>query len=290
MRIGFVGLGRMGAAMAARLAAAGHAVAGFDPAAPAPEGVTPAPGIAAAAEDAEIVVTMLPDAEALHAVASELLAAMRPGSVWLDCSTVDVETARALADEAAAAGVRAVDAPASGGAEGAAAGTLTFMAGGDDDAIAAAGPALAAMGARVVACGPAGAGQAAKLCNNMILGATMIATCEAFVLAGRLGLDPERFFAVASTSSANSWALSSHCPVPGIGPHSPADDNYRPGFAAEQMLRDLRLAQLSAETADADTPMGRLAMQLYERFVEDEGGAGLDFSAMLPRFEERTRD
>ena len=214
---------------------------------------------------------------------------MAPGAIHLDCSTVDVESARAVAESAQRAGLRAVDAPVSGGVGGAQGGTLTFMAGGSDDAFGAVRPLLEVMGRKAVHCGPSGNGQAAKICNNMILGVTMIATCEAFVLADKLGLSREAMFDVVSTSSGQSWVMNAYCPAPGIGPHSPADNDYRPGFAAELMLKDLTLSQLAAEAAGADTPMGAAAADLYRRFVEDEGGRGRDFSAMLPRFEARRR-
>ncbi len=289
MRIGFIGLGNMGAPMAANLAKAGHEVKGFDVSAPCPEGVTPAGSAAQAAVDAEVVITMLPNGEILRTVANAVIPALAEGAVLLDCSTVDVDSARAVAAQAAAAGRMAVDAPVSGGVGGATAGTLTFMAGGPVDAFEKVRPLFEVMGSRAVHCGEAGAGQAAKICNNMILGVTMIATCEAFALADRLGLDRQKMFDVVSTSSGYSWSMNAYCPAPGIGPKSPADNGYRPGFAAELMLKDLRLSQLAATEADADTPMGQLAMQLYERFVEDEGGLGKDFSAMLPRFEDRHR-
>ena len=290
MKVGFIGLGNMGAPMAANLAKAGHEVTGFDLAAPVPEGVRRASSAAAAAAGAEVVITMLPNGEILRAVAAEVIPAMPEGAVLLDCSTVDVESARAVAAEAVAAGRSAVDAPVSGGVGGAAAGTLTFMAGGPVDAFETVKPLFDVMGQKAVHCGDAGAGQAAKICNNMILGVTMIATCEAFALADKLGLDRARMFDVVSTSSGYSWTMNAYCPAPGVGPKSPADNDYKPGFAAELMLKDLRLSQLAATEADADTPMGQLAMQLYERFVEDEDGLGRDFSAMLPRFEARGRD
>ncbi|MDP2085555.1 MAG: NAD-binding protein, partial [Gemmobacter sp.] len=181
------------------------------------------------------------------------------------------------------------DAPVSGGVGGAAAGTLTFMAGGSDAAFAKVKPLFDVMGQKAVHCGGAGAGQAAKICNNMILGVTMIATCEAFALADKLGLDRQKMFDVVSTSSGYSWTMNAYCPAPGVGPKSPADNGYKPGFAAELMLKDLRLSQQAATSADADTPMGQLAAALYEQFVETEGGKGMDFSAMLPRFEKRGR-
>jgi 3-hydroxyisobutyrate dehydrogenase len=214
---------------------------------------------------------------------------MTPGAVLLDCSTVDVASARAVAAEAEAAGIGALDAPVSGGVGGAAAGTLTFMVGGGDAAFETARPLFDIMGQKAVHCGPAGNGQAAKICNNMILGVTMIATCEAFALADKLGLDRQAMFDVVSTSSGYSWTMNAYCPAPGVGPKSPADNDYRPGFAAELMLKDLRLSQEAAVSADADTPMGAAAAALYEEFVEQEDGAGRDFSAMLPRFEKRGR-
>ena len=206
-----------------------------------------------------------------------------------DCSTVDVDSARAVAEQAECAGLGALDAPVSGGVGGAAAGTLTFMVGGGDAAFATVKPLFDVMGQKAVHCGDAGAGQAAKICNNMILGATMIVTCEAFALADKLGLDRARMFDVVSTSSGYSWSMNAYCPAPGVGPQSPADNGYRPGFAAELMLKDLRLSQQAADSADADTPMGALAAELYRRFVEEEDGKGRDFSAMLPRFEKRGR-
>ncbi|TQD34755.1 3-hydroxyisobutyrate dehydrogenase [Rhodobacter capsulatus] len=289
MKIGFIGLGNMGAPMAANLAKAGHAVTGFDLAAPVPEGVAAAKSIAAAVQGAEVVITMLPNGAILRAVADEALAAMTPGAVLCDCSTVDVESARAVAAEAATAGMGALDAPVSGGVGGASAGTLTFMVGGSDAAFATVKPLFDVMGQKAVHCGASGAGQAAKICNNMILGVTMIATCEAFALADKLGLDRGKMFDVVSTSSGYSWVMNAYCPAPGIGPKSPADTGYKPGFAAELMLKDLRLSQQAATGADADTPMGELAAALYARFVEEEDGKGMDFSAMLPRFEKRGR-
>jgi len=289
MRIGFIGLGNMGAPMAANLAAAGHQVIGYDVAAPLPEGVAQAMDSAEAATGQEVVITMLPNGEILRAVAAEILPVMDKGAVLLDCSTVDVESARAVADQAADRGVLAVDAPVSGGVGGATAGTLTFMAGGSEEAFARVAPLFEVMGQKAVHCGPSGNGQAAKICNNMILGATMIVTCEAFALADKLGLDRAKMFDVVSTSSGSSWTMNAYCPAPGVGPKSPADNDYRPGFAAELMLKDLRLAMQAAETADADTPIGRHAADLYAAFVEEEDGKGKDFSAMLPRFEARGR-
>ncbi|WP_018000680.1 3-hydroxyisobutyrate dehydrogenase [Paracoccus sp. N5] len=287
MKIGFIGLGNMGGPMAANLARAGHAVAGFDLAAPMPEGVARAATAAEAAQGAEVVITMLPNGAILRSVAEEIVPAMAPGAVFCDCSTVDVESARAVAAQAQAAGLGALDAPVSGGIGGAAAGTLTFMVGGSDAAFDKVKPLFEIMGQKAVHCGVSGAGQAAKICNNMILGVTMIATCEAFALADKLGLDRQKMFDVVSTSSGYSWSMNAYCPAPGVGPQSPADNGYKPGFAAELMLKDLRLSQQAAGSADADTPMGELATALYARFVEDEDGKGKDFSAMLPRFEKR---
>ncbi len=290
MKIAFIGLGNMGGPMAANLARAGHDVIGFDQVDVAIEGVSMASSGAAAAAEADAVITMLPNGQILRTVANEVVPAMQDGAVVIDCSTVDVDSARAVAQQAAQAGLLSVDAPVSGGIGGAAAGTLTFMAGGSDAAFAKAAPLFEIMGQKAVHCGEAGAGQAAKICNNMILGVTMIATCEAFALADKLGLDRQKMFDVVSTSSGYSWTMNAYCPAPGVGPESPSDNNYTPGFAAELMLKDLRLSQQAAESADADTPMGQVATKLYEQFVEQENGLGRDFSAMLPRFEKRSRD
>ena len=290
MKIGFIGLGNMGGPMAANLAKAGHEVTGFDMADVAIKGVSMAASGAEAAKGADVVITMLPNGAILRAVAEELIPAMEKGAALVDCSTVDVDSARAVAEQAVEAGLLAVDAPVSGGIGGAAGGTLTFMAGGSDDAFTKAKPLFDIMGQKAVHCGEAGAGQSAKICNNMILGVTMIATCEAFALADKLGLDRQKMFDVVSTSSGYSWTMNAYCPAPGVGPKSPADNNYQPGFAAELMLKDLRLSQQAAESADADTPMGQMARDLYAQFVENEDGNGMDFSAMLPRFEKRSRD
>ncbi|MBU2998645.1 3-hydroxyisobutyrate dehydrogenase [Roseovarius nubinhibens] len=289
MKIGFIGLGNMGGPMAANLAKAGHEVTGFDMANVAIEGVTLAASGAEAATGAEVVITMLPNGDILRKVAAEIIPAMSKGAVFLDCSTVDVASARAVAEDAQKAGLSALDAPVSGGIGGASGGTLTFMVGGDDAGFATAKPLFDIMGQKAVHCGPSGNGQAAKICNNMILGVTMIATCEAFALADKLGLDRQAMFDVVSTSSGYSWSMNAYCPAPGVGPQSPADNGYKPGFAAELMLKDLRLAQQAAEEADADTPMGQAARDLYAQFVEGEDGLGRDFSAMLPRFEARKR-
>ena len=289
MTIAFIGLGNMGAPMALNLVAAGHDVTGYDPVATMPDGVTPAVSAGDAATGAQVVITMLPDGNILRAVAAQIRSVTAPRALHIDCSTVDVASARAVAELGLVTGLQTLDAPVSGGVKGATDGTLTFMAGGTEAAFARALPFLQVMGKRVVHCGTAGAGQAAKICNNMILGVTMIATCEAFALADKLGLDRQKLFDVVSTSSGSSWSMNTYCPAPGVGPVSPADDGYRPGFAAELMLKDLLLAQEAAVGSGADTPMGALAAGLYQRFVEEEDGRGMDFSAMLPRFEKRGR-
>lgn len=289
-KIGFIGLGNMGAPMAHNLAKAGHSVIGFDTAGTTAEGVDVAQTAQDACEGADFVITMLPNGAILRAVADQVLPAMKSGAVLIDCSTVDVDSARHVGAQAAEMGLGFVDAPVSGGIGGASGGTLTFMTGGSDTAFTAASPLFDIMGQKAVHCGEAGAGQAAKICNNMILGATMIATCEAFALADKLGLDRQKMFDVVSTSSGYSWSMNAYCPAPGVGPQSPADNDYTPGFAAELMLKDLGLSQQAAEAVDADTPMGALAQQLYAQFVDNEGGKGRDFSAMLPRFAARSRD
>ena len=289
MKIGFAGLGNMGAPMAVNLVNAGHEVTGFDPVGVVPEGVSAARSAQEAARDADVVITMLPNGAIAQSVANKILPAMTHGAVLLDCSTIDVASARAIDQLAQDHGVGFLDAPVSGGVGGAVSGTLTFMVGGTDQALEIAGPLFDVMGQKSVHCGPAGNGQAAKICNNMILGITMIGTCEAFALADKLGLDRQAMFDVVSTSSGYSWTMNAYCPAPGIGPQSPADNNYKPGFSAELMLKDLRLSQQAAGDVDADTPMGAAATALYQTFVEQEDGAGQDFSAMLPRFEKRSR-
>ena len=287
-RIGFVGLGNMGAPMARNLARAGHQVSVFDLSAEAmgrAEGTSPAASGAEAAQGADFVITMLPAGSHVREAwlgqesgdAGGLAAASAEGAVLIDCSTIDVATAREVAG---AAGRFFLDAPVSGGVMGAEAGTLTFMVGGPAEGFARAEPVLRAMGRTVVHCGAAGAGQAAKACNNMLLAISMIGTCEAFVLAEKLGLSHEALFEVASKSSGQCWSLTTYCPVPGPVPGSPANRDYRPGFAAALMLKDLGLAQQAAGEAGAATPMGARALELYRRFVE-EGGAGTDFSGII---------
>ena len=235
-----------------------------------------------AVSGADLVITMLPSGPILREVAAEAIPLMAPGSVLLDCSTIDVESARAVAEQAEAAGLLALDAPVSGGTAGAAAGTLTFMVGGPEEGLKVAAQALDVMGSRTVHCGGPGAGQAAKICNNMILGITMAGTCEAIALADALGLDRQALYDVVSTSSGQSWSMTTYCPAPGIGPESPADRDYAPGFAAALMLKDLRLSQQAADDTGAKTRMGAAATAIYEAFVEAEGQGGRDFSALLP--------
>ncbi|WP_026756580.1 3-hydroxyisobutyrate dehydrogenase [Sediminimonas qiaohouensis] len=289
MKIGFIGLGNMGGPMAANLAAAGHDVTGFDMADVSIEGVSNAATVEEAANGADVVITMLPNGAIMHAVADQILPVMQAGAALVDSSTSDVDNTRAVAAIAEKAGIHFLDAPVSGGIGGASGGTLTFMVGGTQEGFDKVAPLFDVMGQKAVLCGEAGAGQSAKVCNNMILAGTMIVTCEAFALADKLGLDRQKMFDVVSTSSGQSWSMNTYCPAPGVGPKSPADNDYTPGFAAELMLKDLRLSQQAAETADADTPVGKLATALYEQFVEQEDGEGKDFSAMLPRFEKRSR-
>ncbi|MDX5985072.1 3-hydroxyisobutyrate dehydrogenase [Sphingomonas echinoides] len=285
-RIGFVGLGNMGGGMAANLAKAGHDVHAFDLSADALEravaaGCRAAGSAAAAGEGAEAIVTMLPAGKHVAQVYHDSVFGQAPASALLiDCSTIDVATAKQVAAEAAARGYAAVDAPVSGGIAAANAGTLTFMVGGSDEAFGRAKVFLDTMGKAVIHAGASGAGQAAKICNNMVLGAEMIATCEAFLLADKLGLDPQKFFDIASVSSGQSWSLTSYAPWPGVGPETPADRDYQGGFATALMLKDLRLAMEAASSVGADTPMGAKAKELYEAF-DQEGNGGLDFSAII---------
>ena len=289
MKIGFIGLGNMGAPMARNLASEGHTVIGCDLVAQMPDGIVKAATVTEAAMGQDVVITMLPNGEILRTVASEIISVMGKGAMFIDCSTVDVDSARAVAESAASSGLLAVDAPVSGGVGGATAGTLTFMVGGSDAAFAIAKPLFEIMGQKAVHCGDSGAGQSAKICNNMILGITMIGTCEAFALADKLGLDRQKMFDVVSTSSGYSWSMNAYCPAPGVGPQSPADNDYVPGFSADLMLKDLLLSQKAAETANADTPLGEHSTELYKRFVEEENGSGMDFSAMLLQFEKNGR-
>ena len=283
--IAFIGLGNMGGPMAANLVKAGHTVLGVDLVAELREaaaaaGVTIAGGAGEAVAKADVIVTMLPAGKHVLSVWSEIAGAAKPGALMIDSSTIDVESSRKAHALAEAKGALSIDAPVSGGVGGAKGATLTFMCGGTEAAFAAAKPILEKMGKRIVHCGAAGAGQAAKICNNMILGATMIVTCEAFVLAEKLGLSAQALFDVASTSSGQSWSLTSYCPAPGPVPASPANNGYKPGFAAALMLKDLKLAQEAALASGANTPLGAAAAQLYALY-NAAGGAGADFSGMI---------
>lgn len=284
-RVAFIGLGNMGGGMAANLAKAGHDVRAFDLSDEAlaraeAAGCLRAEDATAAVDGAEAVVTMLPAGTHVEQTYAAILPACAAGAVLIDCSTIDVATARRVADVARVRGLHTVDAPVSGGIAAAAAGALTFMVGGPEDSFARAEPFLAPMGKAVIHAGQSGAGQAAKICNNMILGATMVATCEAFVLAEKLGLDAQAFYDIASVSSGQSWSMTSYCPVPGVGPETPADRDYQGGFAAALMLKDLRLSQQAAQDAGAATPMGARAAELYESWVA-EGQGGQDFSSII---------
>jgi 3-hydroxyisobutyrate dehydrogenase len=293
--IGFIGLGNMGGPMAANLLKAGHAVTGFDLNAaavdpPAPAGWKSSESVAAAAGSGEIVITMLPAGPHVRAVYlgdGGVLASARKDSLLIDCSTIDVETARIVGKSAADAGYAMLDAPVSGGVGGATAGTLTFMVGGAAADFARAEPILQNMGKTIVHAGPAGNGQAAKICNNMILGISMIAVCEGFALAEKLGLDAQRLFDISSKSSGQCWSMTSYCPVPGPVPSSPANRDYKPGFTAEMMLKDLNLAQQAAQGAGAATPMGANAASLYGLMV-NAGNGPADFSAMFRFISGRT--
>ncbi|WP_431860025.1 3-hydroxyisobutyrate dehydrogenase [Azospirillum sp.] len=286
--VAFIGLGNMGGPMAANLVKAGHRVAGFDMMAENLDkakaaGVAVAASAAEAARDAEVVVTMLPAGQHVRDVytgSGGVMAAVRQGALLIDCSTVDVESARAVAKAAADAGLAMVDAPVSGGVGGATAGTLTFMVGGEEAAFQRAEPILQAMGKTIVHAGASGTGQAAKICNNMILGISMIAVSEAFVLAKSLGLDAQKLFDIASKSSGQCWSMTSYCPVPGPVPTSPANRDYQAGFTAAMMLKDLRLAQQAASQSGAATPLGAEAASLYALFCNG-GRSGVDFSGII---------
>ncbi|MEE3624783.1 3-hydroxyisobutyrate dehydrogenase [Nitrospirillum sp. BR 11752] len=287
-RIAFIGLGNMGLPMARNLLKAGHTVVGFDLAPQSLAALAEAGGVIAgsvgdAASGAEVVVTMLPAGRHVRGVyedAGNVFDTAAPGALLIDSSTIDVDSARAVAAAAAARGFAMVDAPVSGGTGGAAAGTLTFMVGGSDEAVERVRPYLAQMGKTVVHTGGPGTGQAAKICNNMILGISMIAVSEAFALADKLGLDRQKLFDVSSTSSGQCWSLTSYCPVPGPVPTSPANRDYAPGFAVDMMLKDLKLAQAAAASAGAATPLGANAAALYALFSA-AGNGHLDFSAIV---------
>ncbi|MCI1141521.1 3-hydroxyisobutyrate dehydrogenase [Sphingomonas sp. WKB10] len=284
--VAFIGLGNMGGGMAANLAKAGHDVRAFDLSQDALDkakaaGCLPVASAAEAVEGAEAIVTMLPAGSHVEGVYNDaVFGRAQPSAILIDCSTIDVATARRVAEAAATKELTAVDAPVSGGIAAANGGTLTFMVGGSAEGFDRAQPYLAQMGKAVIHAGASGSGQAAKMANNMLLGATMIATCEAFRLAERLGLDPQTFYDILSVSSGQSWSMTSYCPVPGVGPETPADRDYQGGFAAALMLKDLRLAMQAADEAGASTPLGAHAAQLYEAFVAD-GHGGTDFSGII---------
>jgi 3-hydroxyisobutyrate dehydrogenase len=283
--IAFIGLGNMGNPMAANLVKAGHSVLGFDLVAAnldvaRSHGVEVAGDAGTAVNDADAVITMLPAGKHVLSVYEDIVPKAKAGALFIDCSTVDVESSRKAHQIAARRGLPSVDAPVSGGTAGAAAAKLTFMAGGSDEAFAKAEPILKPMAGRIVHCGGDGAGQAAKICNNMILGVSMIAVGEAFVLAEKLGLSHQALFDVASTSSGQCWSITSYCPVPGPVPASPANRGYQPGFAAALMLKDLKLSQEAAQASGAVTPLGAEATQLYALF-NAQGNSGKDFSGII---------
>ena len=285
-KIAFIGLGHMGGGMAPNLAKAGHEVRAFDLVAEAVEqavgkGCTAASSSAEACKDADVVITMLPAAKHVRSVYEDEVAPnANPGTLLIDCSTIDVASAREVGEAMRRRGFTFVDAPVSGGIAAAAGGALTFMVGGNDEDFERARPVLEPMAKAVIHAGELGAGQAAKICNNMILGATMVATCEGFALAKKLGLDLQTFFDISSKASGQSWSMTSYCPVPGVGPETPADHDYEGGFAAALMLKDLKLAMDAAKAVDAYTPIGGEAEELYQRFV-DRGGGHKDFSGII---------
>ena len=285
-RIAFIGLGHMGGGMAPNLVKAGHEVHAFDLSNEALDdaakaGCTPAGSADEAVKDAEAVITMLPAARhVLDVYRNNVIGKAPTSALLIDCSTIDVGSAREIEEGAKSGGYEMVDAPVSGGIAAAAGGTLAFMVGGSDEAFERAKPILEPMAKAVIHAGDAGAGQAAKICNNMILGATMAVTCEAFVLAQKLGLDPKVFFDISSQASGQSWSMTSYCPVPGVGPKTPADNNYDGGFAAALMLKDLKLAMEAAEQVGLELEMGDEAEEEYEKFVEAGGGAK-DFSGII---------
>ncbi|WP_370201111.1 3-hydroxyisobutyrate dehydrogenase [Roseibium sp.] len=280
MKVGFIGLGNMGAPMADNLVKVGHEVVAFDISEVRIEGAVRAEDAAAVASGADAIITMLPNGTILNSIYSEVVPHCPEGCLLIDCSTVDVDSALQAHRRAAAANLLSLDAPVSGGVGGAEAGTLTFMVGGSADALELGSPLLQAMGQKTVHCGDAGAGQVAKICNNMLLGITMAGVCEIFNLGDKLGLSRQKLFDVVSTSSGACWSMNTYCPAPGVGPSSPADKGYAPGFAASLMLKDLNLSQQAAAGVQAATPLGALACSLYSEFAE-AGGADRDFSAML---------
>ncbi len=286
--VAFIGLGNMGSGMADNLVKNDYNVLAFDLSeaalAKAKEaGCTIAQNTEQAAAEADIVITMLPAGKHVKDIYSnQILASVREGTLLIDCSTIDVETAKSVSELAENKGLKMLDAPVSGGVAAAAGGTLTFMVGGDADAFDKAQGVLSAMGKKIVHAGGHGAGQAAKICNNMLLGATMIATCESFQLAQKLGLDAQVFFDIASNASGQTWSMTTYCPVKGVGPQSPADNDFAGGFASALMLKDLGLAMQGAKGVNAQVPMGELAAKWFEMHCE-EGNAGMDFSSIINR-------
>ena len=286
LKIGFIGLGNMGAPMAKNLAKNGLDVLGYDTdnSVKLPE-ITMMPSIPTLLNEVDIVFTMLPSGLIVKEIVNEFINNFNPKSTLIDCSTIDVKTTKEVCKTLGNKKIRMLDAPVSGGVQGAKSGSLTFMVGGSRDDFDKVRFLFEYMGSRSVYCGKNGSGQTAKICNNMILGVTMIATCEAFALADKLELDREAMFDVVSTSSGYSWSMNSYCPAPGVGPKAPSDNNYIPGFSSDLMLKDLTLSQNAASETKASTPMGNLAMTLYKDFVESKNGSGLDFSAILKTFE-----
>ncbi len=286
LKIGFIGLGNMGAPMAKNLAKNGLDVLGFDTdnSIKLPE-ITMMPSIPAILNEVDIVFTMLPSGLVVKDFVTEFINNFNAESTLIDCSTIDVKTTKEVCQTLGNKKVHMLDAPVSGGVQGAKSGNLTFMVGGSRNDFDKLRFLFEYMGSRSVYCGKNGSGQTAKICNNMILGVTMIATCEAFALADKLELDREAMFDVVSTSSGYSWSMNSYCPAPGVGPKAPSDNNYIPGFSSDLMLKDLMLSQNAASETKASTPMGDLAMTLYKDFVENKNGSGLDFSAILKTFE-----
>ena len=286
LKIGFIGLGNMGAPMAKNLAKNGLDVLGFDTdnSIKLPE-ITMMPSIPAILNEVDIVFTMLPSGLVVKDIVTEFINNFNAESTLIDCSTIDVKTTKEVCQTLGNKKVHMLDAPVSGGVQGAKSGNLTFMVGGSRNDFDKLRFLFEYMGSKSVYCGKNGSGQTAKICNNMILGVTMIATCEAFALADKLELDREAMFDVVSTSSGYSWSMNSYCPAPGVGPKAPSDNNYIPGFSSDLMLKDLMLSQNAASETKASTPMGNLAMTLYKDFVENKNGSGLDFSAILKTFE-----
>ena len=280
MKIGFIGLGNMGMPMARNLIAEGHEVTGFDLIQKSDPLVQISKLLSETVSGKEVIITMLPDGSSLLEVYSSILNELQSEAILIDCSTVDVISAKKAAGMASEKGLKALDAPVSGGIGGAENGTLTFMVGGDIAAFERVTPLFNIMGQKAVLCGESGAGQSVKICNNMILGVSMIAVCEAFVMADNLGLDRSKMFDVVSTASGSCWAINTYCPVPNVGPNTPADNNYIPGFSADLMLKDLGLAKTAAEETNSFTPLGKEAYALYENFFS-KGGKGKDFSAIL---------